>query len=265
MSVARARLLEPLYKIDVPLTHVAAGHRRRHRRHDRRRARSATWATRCTSSSAATSSAGACSRSTAPSRAASPPSSSRRSSSASSTTPTSRSTSRAELAGFHGFIGNFASVIESRRRQAHAGRPRRRRSSPPARRKSGPSSSASAQATRSSPAWTSSSCWPPTTEAVKTAKSVGFILCAGSLDENKPYCSRTCCAQCIKNAIRAQGAGPRPAGLRVVQGDAHLRPARGVLHAGPRAGRDLHALRQRRPAAWSAPTARSRSPTATRT
>ncbi len=31
---------------------------------------------------------------------------------------------------------------------------------------------------------------------------------------------------------RAQGAGPLAAGLRVVQGDAHLRPPRGVLHEG---------------------------------
>ena len=44
--------------------------------------------------------------------------------------------------------------------------------------------------------------------AVKSAKSVGFILCAGSLDEHKPYCSRTCCQQSIKNAIRLKEADP---------------------------------------------------------
>ena len=65
MSVARARLLEPLYKVDVPLTHSAvvigggvAG---------MTAARpSATWATRSTSSSARPSWAAACSRSTRP-------------------------------------------------------------------------------------------------------------------------------------------------------------------------------------------------------
>ena len=35
-----------------------------------------------------------------------------------------------------------------------------------------------------------------------------MILCAGSLDENKPYCSRTCCLQAIKNAIRLKEQDP---------------------------------------------------------
>jgi heterodisulfide reductase subunit A-like polyferredoxin len=44
--------------------------------------------------------------------------------------------------------------------------------------------------------------------ALTEAKSVGMILCAGSLDENKPYCSRTCCLQAIKNAIRLKEQDP---------------------------------------------------------
>ena len=44
--------------------------------------------------------------------------------------------------------------------------------------------------------------------ALAAAKSVGFILCAGSLDENKPYCSRTCCQQSIKNAIALKEKDP---------------------------------------------------------
>lgn len=44
--------------------------------------------------------------------------------------------------------------------------------------------------------------------AVEEADSVGFMLCAGSLDENKGYCSRTCCAQSIKNAIRLKEREP---------------------------------------------------------
>jgi heterodisulfide reductase subunit A-like polyferredoxin len=44
--------------------------------------------------------------------------------------------------------------------------------------------------------------------ALSEAGSVGFILCAGSLDDNKAYCSRTCCAQSIKNAIRLKEAQP---------------------------------------------------------
>jgi heterodisulfide reductase subunit A len=47
--------------------------------------------------------------------------------------------------------------------------------------------------------------------SLSEAKAVGMILCAGSLDQNKPYCSRTCCAQAIKNAIRLKEANPRRA------------------------------------------------------
>ena len=68
--------------------------------------------------------------------------------------------------------------------------------------------------------------------ALADVKSVGFVLCAGSLDESHPYCSRTCCQQSIKNAIRAQGARSAAAGVRVVQGGPHLRLPRGVLHQG---------------------------------
>ena len=68
--------------------------------------------------------------------------------------------------------------------------------------------------------------------ALKHVKSVGFVLCAGSLDETHPYCSRTCCQQSIKNAIRLKEQDPAQSGLRLVQGDPHLRPPRGVLHQG---------------------------------
>ena len=47
--------------------------------------------------------------------------------------------------------------------------------------------------------------------ALKGVKSVGFVLCAGSLDETHPYCSRTCCQQSIKNAIRLKEQDPRRA------------------------------------------------------
>jgi len=45
--------------------------------------------------------------------------------------------------------------------------------------------------------------------ALNDVKSVGFVLCAGSLDETHPYCSRTCCQQSIKNAIRLKEQDPR--------------------------------------------------------
>jgi heterodisulfide reductase subunit A-like polyferredoxin len=45
--------------------------------------------------------------------------------------------------------------------------------------------------------------------ALADVKSAGFVLCAGSLDETHPYCSRTCCQQSIKNAIRLKEQDPR--------------------------------------------------------
>ena len=44
--------------------------------------------------------------------------------------------------------------------------------------------------------------------ALSEARAVGFILCAGSLDEHRPYCSRTCCQQSIKNAIALKERDP---------------------------------------------------------
>jgi heterodisulfide reductase subunit A-like polyferredoxin len=45
--------------------------------------------------------------------------------------------------------------------------------------------------------------------ALSKAQAVGFVLCAGSLDESHPYCSRTCCQQSIKNAIALKERNPR--------------------------------------------------------
>ena len=40
------------------------------------------------------------------------------------------------------------------------------------------------------------------------AKSVGFVLCAGSLEGDHPYCSRTCCQHGVKNAIELKERDP---------------------------------------------------------
>jgi len=44
--------------------------------------------------------------------------------------------------------------------------------------------------------------------ALKDVRSAGFILCAGSLDESHPYCSRTCCQQSVRNAIALKEQDP---------------------------------------------------------
>lgn len=41
-----------------------------------------------------------------------------------------------------------------------------------------------------------------------SARSVVMIQCAGSRDENRPYCSRICCTQAVKNAIRLKELRP---------------------------------------------------------
>jgi len=46
-------------------------------------------------------------------------------------------------------------------------------------------------------------------EAVLAARQIAMIQCVGSRDENRPYCSRVCCAQAVKNALRIKEANPQ--------------------------------------------------------
>ena len=46
-------------------------------------------------------------------------------------------------------------------------------------------------------------------DEVKNAKSVVMIQCVGSREEERPYCSRVCCSQAIKNSIALKEAKPR--------------------------------------------------------
>jgi len=43
----------------------------------------------------------------------------------------------------------------------------------------------------------------------KKVKSAVFIQCVGSRDEDHPYCSRICCAQAVKNAMRLKRLNPK--------------------------------------------------------
>ena len=43
----------------------------------------------------------------------------------------------------------------------------------------------------------------------KKVKSAVFIQCVGSRDEEHPYCSRICCAQAVKNAMRLKTLNPK--------------------------------------------------------
>ena len=207
MSVARARLLEPLFKVDVPLTHAAVvigggvagmtsalalgdmGHevhlvervaqarrpRARARRHHQGQrpdgAGQADW------------------------------------SSASSTTPTSRSTSRPSSPT--STASSATSRASSARRTASAPRSTTASSSsPPAARRTGPTSTASAPARRSSPGWTSSACSRRTTRRSPTSKSPASSSAPARSTRASPYCSRTCCQQSVKNAIALKEQDP---------------------------------------------------------
>ena len=46
-------------------------------------------------------------------------------------------------------------------------------------------------------------------EAYKKMKSIVMIQCVGSRDEERPYCSRVCCTQAVKNAIRLKEINPK--------------------------------------------------------
>lgn len=45
--------------------------------------------------------------------------------------------------------------------------------------------------------------------SISAAKSVAMIQCVGSRDATRPYCSRVCCSQAIKNALKLKEADPQ--------------------------------------------------------
>ena len=45
--------------------------------------------------------------------------------------------------------------------------------------------------------------------SISAAKSVVMIQCVGSRDATRPYCSRVCCSQAIKNALKLKEADPQ--------------------------------------------------------
>ncbi|MBN2542603.1 CoB--CoM heterodisulfide reductase iron-sulfur subunit A family protein [bacterium] len=45
-------------------------------------------------------------------------------------------------------------------------------------------------------------------EKISKAKNVVMIQCVGSREENRPYCSRVCCAHAVKNALKLKEVNP---------------------------------------------------------
>ncbi len=117
----------------------------------------------------------------------------------------------AELADFHGFIGNFSSVIgekDGKRTRDRQRRRHRRDRQPP---RTARTCTASSPARRSSPAWTSSACSRRTTRRSPTASRVGFILCAGSLDEHHPTARAPAASRASRTPSRSRRQDPKRA------------------------------------------------------
>ncbi len=206
MSVARARLLEPLYKVDVPLTHTAVvigggvagmtaanalgemGHEVHLIERDARLGGRVLELDRTIKGSHPADFAAALERRVIDN-------------------PNVKIHLDASLADFHGFIGNFSSVIaesDGKRTAVDHGVVIVATGSQEAR----PDLYGLGQSNRIVTGLDLEHLFTDDPGRIATTGAVGFILCAGSLEEGAAYCSRTCCQQSIKNAIRLKEADP---------------------------------------------------------
>ena len=206
MSVARARMLEPLYKVDVPLSHAAvivgggiAG----------MTAASALGAMghdvhlveRTSQLGGHALQLGRTIRGGDPSEYV------RQLEQKLVENPAVHIHLESELADFHGFIGNFSGVIvakDGRRTTVDHGVVVVATGT----REERPALYGLGESDRVVTGMDLERMLKDEDPALAAAKSVGFVLCAGSLDETHPYCSRTCCQQSIKNAIALKERDP---------------------------------------------------------
>ena len=113
----------------------------------------------------------------------------------------------AELADFHGFIGNFSSIVkeqDGKRTPIDHGVVVVATGS----REDRPELYGLGESPKVVSGMDLERMLKEDDPALAEIKSVGFVLCAGSLDESHPYCSRTCCQQSIKNAIALKEQDP---------------------------------------------------------
>ena len=80
---------------------------------------------------------------------------------------------------------------------------------------------------------------------VTAAKSVVMIQCVGSRNDERPYCSRYCCSEAIKNALKLKGSRSEPGDHDHLPGYPDLRPQGGLLQEGERTERQVRPLRRR--------------------
>jgi heterodisulfide reductase subunit A-like polyferredoxin len=206
MSVARARLLEPLYKVDVPLTHTAVvigggvagmtaaaalgdmGHEVHLVEREAKLGGRVVELDQTIKGSRPADFAAVLEQRVIDN-------------------PNVKIHLDARLEDFHGFIGNFSSVIaagDGRRTPIDHGVVIVATGSQEAR----PELYGLGQSDKIVTGLDLEHLFAEAPGRLAQAGTVGFILCAGSLEEGAPYCSRTCCQQSIKNAIRLKEQNP---------------------------------------------------------
>ena len=206
MSVARARLLEPLYKVDVPLTHTVLvlgggvagmtaaaalgemGHEVHLVERDATLGGRVLELDQTIRGSRPAEFVAALERRVVDN-------------------PNVKIHLEAHLQDFHGFIGNFSSVIaaaDGKRTPIDHGVVIVATGAQEAR----PELYGLGQSDKIVTGLDLEHLFAGDDERLAKAGAVGFILCAGSLEEGADYCSRTCCQQSVKNAIRLKEADP---------------------------------------------------------
>ncbi len=206
MSVARARLLEPLFKIDVPLTHAAvvvgggvAGMTAANALGDM--GHETHLIERSTKLGGLAHELGTTIKGNDPAALVAGLEQKL------IDNPNVRIHLEAELADFHGFIGNFSSTIaekDGKRTAIDHGVVIVATGS----REDRPELYGLGGSQKVVSGLDLERMLKDDDPALADVKSAGFILCAGSLDETHPYCSRTCCQQSIKNAIKLKEQDP---------------------------------------------------------
>ena len=73
-------------------------------------------------------------------------------------------------------------------------------------------------------------------------KNIVMIQCAGSRDDEQPYCSRICCSMAVKNALAIKKKIAGHECVCALPRRPDLRLPRTLLQAGPRSRRGLHPL-----------------------
>jgi heterodisulfide reductase subunit A len=206
MSVARARMLEPLYKVDVPLTHTAVvvgggvagmtaaaalgdmGHEVHLVERDAALGGRVLELDQTIKGSRPADFVAALEQRVVDN-------------------PNVKIHLAAKLEDFHGFIGNFSSVIatdDGGRTPLDHGVVIVATGSQEAR----PELYSLGQSDKIVTGLDVEHMFANGDERLAKAAAVGFILCAGSLEEGANYCSRTCCQQSVKNAIRLKEQNP---------------------------------------------------------